>query len=392
MTLRAVGACVLVLATLGACSATGEGSGELEPVAALEGEAVLASGALFVVGNTTLAAGDAAIRNRLQTLGFTVTVRSGPAVTAADAAGKVVVISESVTSGDVNTKLKNVAVPLVSFEPSLFDDLAFVDPASSNYGTQASQTSVSLLAASGTALGDVNVTVTSSAQTFAWAKPVPSAQRLATLSGDSTRATIFAFESGSALFGSTAPARRAGWFATAAAPTAFNTNAWSLFDGLMRWAKAGIPADACVTNADCAPGSSCVAGRCSLVCPNGQSACGGTCVDLTSNAMNCGACGNACTADRTCTNGVCTINCAPGTVSCNGSCTNTSNDPANCGACGNACSVGQLCTNGACTNNCGPGTVSCNGSCTNPNNDPANCGACGVVCPSGKACNSGLCN
>jgi hypothetical protein len=66
------------------------------------------------------------------------------------------------------------------------------------------------------------------------------------------------------LSGLTAPARRAGWFATAAAPAAFNTNAWNLFDALMRWAKAGLPA-ACTTNSDC-PGSTCVAGSCSTSC------------------------------------------------------------------------------------------------------------------------------
>ena len=347
MTIRAVGVWLSLLVTVTGCGQADQGSQGFEPVLSVEDEALVANGALLVVGSTTLVAGDTAIRNRLQTLGFTVTVRSGTAVTAADAAGKVVVISESVTSADVNTKLKNVAAPLVSFEPSLFDDLGFVDPSNAaNYGAEAGQTGVALQAASSAPLGNVSVTLTTSAQSFAWAKPVASATRLATLVGDNSRVTIFSFDSGSALFGSTAPARRAGWFATAAAPTAFNANAWSLFDGLMRWAKQGMPADACAADVDCSGGQRCVAGRCATVCPAGQTACSGSCVDLSSSFTDCGACGNSCGARQACVSGVCS--CRAGSTMCSGSCTTLEFDGLNCGACGNVCATGKSCQSGIC--------------------------------------------
>lgn len=268
-----------------------------------ESQFLTSSPALLVVGSAALAAGDAALHNRLLSLGFTVTIRTGTAVTAADAGGKVVVISESVTSADVNTKLRNVPVPVVALESALFDDLGFVDAVATNYGTAASQSSLLLLGAPGAPTGDVTVTVTSSPHAFAWGKPVASAVRIATVAGDVSRSTIFSFEKGSLLSGTTAAARRAGWFATAGAPASFNTNAWSLFDGLMRWAKAGLPA-ACASDSDC-PGSTCAAGSCSTTCGGGFSSCAGACVNLSTSFSNCGACGNACSAGKLCQSGIC---------------------------------------------------------------------------------------
>ena len=45
--------------------------------------------------------------------------------------------------------------------------------------------------------------------------------------------------------------------------------------------------------------------RCCSSCAPGQADCAGTCVNLASNAANCGGCGVACGAGTTCTNGVC---------------------------------------------------------------------------------------
>jgi hypothetical protein len=326
-----------------------------------------APAALLVVGSTTLVAGDTALKNRLQTLGFTVTVRAGTAVSAADAAGKVVLVSESVASADVNTKLRNVAVPVVSLEPSLFDDLGFVEAVATNYGTAASQSSLVLLGTPGSLSGDVTVNVTSSAQTFAWGKPVPSAARIATVAGDASRAAIFSFERGSALAGMTAPARRAGWFATADAPTAFNANGWSLFDALMGWAKAGLTA-ACTSNADC-PGSTCVASSCSTTCAAGYTSCSGACVSLATSASNCGGCGNACSAGKICSAGACTTSCAT-----NSDCPGTS------------------CVAGACSTTCAAGYTSCSGACVNLATSSNNCGGCANACQAGLSCHAGSCS
>lgn len=43
-----------------------------------------------------------------------------------------------------------------------------------------------------------------------------------------------------------------------------------------------------------------------VACSNGQTNCGNTCVDTTSDEANCGGCGTACAADQTCSNNSCT--------------------------------------------------------------------------------------
>src|SRR3954462_4977762 len=69
-------------------------------------------------------------------------------------------------------------------------------------------------------------------------------------------------------------------------------------------------------------------------CTGTTTACGGACVDLKSDARNCGACGTACASDESCSNGACTLMCATGKTLCGKSCVTLANDPQNCGACG----------------------------------------------------------
>ena len=45
--------------------------------------------------------------------------------------------------------------------------------------------------------------------------------------------------------------------------------------------------------------------RCCSSCAPGLADCGGTCVDLGTDAAHCGRCGNACGAGQTCRNGRC---------------------------------------------------------------------------------------
>jgi hypothetical protein len=79
-------------------------------------------------------------------------------------------------------------------------------------------------------------------------------------------------------------------------------------------------------------------GPCGRGCPGGQTCCSGTCVDLTINASNCGACGQAC-SNGSCYEGVC---CTPGQA---------------CGACPSSYPYYVPCT--GVVNPCWSGAVSC---------------------------------
>lgn len=75
-------------------------------------------------------------------------------------------------------------------------------------------------------------------------------------------------------------------------------------------------------------------------------------------------------------------------------------DPMNCGRCGNVCPAGPnempRCNLGGCAGRCLPGFQQCdtnvaNGCETDINNDARNCGACRNACPSNQVCRTGRC-
>ena len=122
--------------------------------------------------------------------------------------------------------------------------------------------------------------------------------------------------------------------------------------------------------------------RCNGCCP-GTVACGATCVDLTSDPRNCGACGRACLPSETCGSSACGVCIAV----CDGECSNPENDSYNCGACGIECAQGTACTGGACV----PCETLCNGYCTDLPTNASHCGACGQACAAGDDCVNGVC-
>ena len=67
-----------------------------------------------------------AIRNRLQSFGYTVQVVIDESVNATNATGKgLVLISSTVGSGNVTNKFRDVAVPVINWETALQDDFGF---------------------------------------------------------------------------------------------------------------------------------------------------------------------------------------------------------------------------------------------------------------------------
>lgn len=122
-------------------------------------------------------------------------------------------------------------------------------------------------------------------------------------------------------------------------------------------------------------------------CADELTSCGTTCIDVTSDAQNCGACGQACPTTQVCSAGVC--GCPTDRLSCGASCIDSSSDDQNCGGCGNACRDSEVCSSGACV--CPTGQALCGDSCVDQQSDEANCGACGNVCSGGQICSSGAC-
>jgi hypothetical protein len=200
---------------------------------------VEAKTALFIVGNTTLSASDSAVKNDLNYY-YTVTVLDDSA--AADTSKDLIVISASVDPALVGTQYKAATKGVVIMKPELFDDMAMT--AAGAFGTTTSQTQVKINTSSHQMAGGFStgalVTVLNPARTVGWGIPASGAVKVAlTADGNTSHATTFGYESGTAMSGITAPARRVGYYLTAA--DAFTTDGWKLFDYAMDWADGNVP-------------------------------------------------------------------------------------------------------------------------------------------------------
>jgi hypothetical protein len=208
--------------------------------------------ALFAVGSSNLGTGDAAVKTRLENLGYTVTVQvSNNGLLTSQADGKaVVVISSTVNDGNVTNKFRHVAVPVVVWEPLVFDDMGMTGTTSNtHFGTLASQTQVNIVTpshpmAAGLSSG-APVPVASPSSTFAWGKTTANAVKIAALVSDATKFPIFGYDAGVNMPGADgvsagldAPSRRVALFMsdTTAASNFGNTNGGLLFDAAIRWA------------------------------------------------------------------------------------------------------------------------------------------------------------
>jgi hypothetical protein len=196
-------------------------------------------GTALYVRASTASAGDTVLINRIAALGYTVVEKADAALVTADAAGKdLVVISETVTSGNVDGKLTTVTTPILSMEPALYDDLKMSAAAGP---TTAGQTQVAIVDPShpmAAGLSGVR-TANTSGGTYGWVTPGGDVRVVATMLSSATRASIFAYQSGSTMVGLVAPARRVGLFVDSLTAVSFTADGQALFDAAVRW-TAGV--------------------------------------------------------------------------------------------------------------------------------------------------------
>lgn len=193
---------------------------------------------LLVVGSTTLSSVDTAIKTRLQNLGLNVVVKSATSAVTADATGKlVIVISDSVSPTNINTKFRTVTVPVVTLDPQLFDDMGMTAATTGNFGTTGTQKNVTITDVAHPMAAGLSgtVQVTSLNTTFGWGVVNANAAKIATLTTDTNKATSFGYANGTVMPGLTAPARRVGFFYTASSKT-LTGEGILLFDNAVKWA------------------------------------------------------------------------------------------------------------------------------------------------------------
>jgi uncharacterized repeat protein (TIGR01451 family) len=200
--------------------------------------------ALFVSGSTTLNSSETALKNRLQTLGYVVTVKDAKLSVSADATGKtVVVVSSTAAANNLGTKFTNITVPVVIWQSASFANMGMTPNGNSNAGTATAQTQVKIILPTHALAGGLTgtQTVVSASSTFGWGKPNANSSKVATLVSDTTKVIIFGYAQGASMPGLVAPARRVGFFMTDTTAVGFNSNGWTLFDAAVNWATASTP-------------------------------------------------------------------------------------------------------------------------------------------------------
>jgi hypothetical protein len=148
--------------------------------------------------------------------------------------------------------------------------------------------------------------------------------------------------------------------------------------------------------------------KCGQTC-NGQTLCGSSCVNTSTDPSNCSRCGNVCAGSHAvegCISSQCAVTaCLTGFRDCdgvasNGCETSINTDVNNCGSCGHACNMiggTETCVNGQCSEPvCNAPMANCDGNAANgceinTSDDKNNCGSCGHVCPTGANCSGSQC-
>jgi hypothetical protein len=195
----------------------------------------------LLAGAKILGPADAIIRARIERLGFDVTTTTSATLDLSAAADStLVVVSSTVSPQDVDARLRDLPVPILTWEAGLYPVLGMtgrcedgdcgfhqIKPFALDIKDPAHP-----LAAGQSGVIDLPWT-----DKIAWGTPNINAAWVATISGHPTRAAIFAYDRGALMPGLVAPARRVGFFLfDSSAETASRTAViWQLFERAVLW-------------------------------------------------------------------------------------------------------------------------------------------------------------
>jgi hypothetical protein len=172
--------------------------------------------ALLIVGDPAApTAGDSRLRAVLQSRGFQVQLGDDGAAVPEAAGVQLVVLASSSASATLGSKFRDLTAPVLTLESGVLGEMQLTGPtAGADYGEEPG-TSVTIIRPghplAAILTDDVNVVTRTAAMT--WGRPAAGAIQVATFQGTPGKAAIFGYETGAAMVGMMAPARRVGLFA-----------------------------------------------------------------------------------------------------------------------------------------------------------------------------------
>jgi hypothetical protein len=216
-----------------------------EPVAAPPDLAIPRQ-ALLVVGDpAALTAGDTRLRTALRAHGFTVVVGDDAGTTGDANHMDLVVIGSSCASSMVGAKFRDIAIPVLDMEASIFDDMKMTGPTAKTDYDEEDDRRITMIAAQAShplAAGLAgSVTVNSGGVDpccgINWGKPASSAKAIASYTSASNgKIAIFAYDKAAKMVDNfSAPARRVGFFAADTTMANLADDGLKLLDAAITW-------------------------------------------------------------------------------------------------------------------------------------------------------------
>ncbi len=201
------------------------------------------SAVLVIQQDGPSAAIDMKIRDRLAEHGFTVRIAGQDAEPASARGADLVVISASVSSKDVKPGWRGLAVPIVTWENDLLDDLAMTGKRHDADFGEAEKVRYLWIVnapqpmAAGLPAGLVNVY--GKQAPMSWGRPGLGATIIATIYGQPEKPAIWGYETGATMdYETLAPARRVMFFLGNDGFTNLSAAGLKLFDAAIDWAAA----------------------------------------------------------------------------------------------------------------------------------------------------------
>ena len=220
-----------------------------EPVAVRVG--LPTDGVLLVVGNrNVLLAGDTAVRDRLLALGYDVEVvgselfSDDPVAAAAAVDGKALVaLAQSARPSKIRDYFLDRPVPVVCWSYEMYSELGMTGTGPFQRGERPRIERLRIDAASDVLAAGLDGTVNAADEptAFVWGSPSPEATVVATFDGEPERSAYFVYETGTAMVGGVAPARRVGLFLSQRNPEHLTHEGWMLAEVAFAWAAGFAP-------------------------------------------------------------------------------------------------------------------------------------------------------
>lgn len=191
--------------------------------------ALAGSDVLLVVGQLPLDAGDARVKEHLEK-SYRLSIRHAKEAKADEARGHaLVLISSTVDERELKGMFRDVAVPVLTWEPRLFYDMGMIPGSVHRQDWGAAQDQLHFMTAGGP------VEATSKPAPYSWGRVRADALKVAWLDKEPDKAVIFAYEAGADMPGLKAPARRSAVFLFDWTAIALTEAGWAAFDDSVRW-------------------------------------------------------------------------------------------------------------------------------------------------------------